>query len=74
MKLGTILAAIEDMELFPVSPEVARSAARIAESQGIRGCDAIYVALALLLNDVLVTFDLQQANCAREINEVVVPA
>jgi len=48
------------IELLPVAAALARRAAIIAAEQRIRGCDAIYVALAEQLNDDLITLDRQQ--------------
>ena len=48
------------IELTPVTAAVAKRAAAIAADHRIRGCDAVYVALAEQLNDHLVTLDQQQ--------------
>lgn len=48
------------IELIPVSVPLAAQAAAIATNHGIRGCDAIYVALAEQLGDTLITLDEQQ--------------
>lgn len=48
------------LELFPVTETLAARAAEIAAEQKIRGCDAIYVALARQLEMELVTQDRQQ--------------
>jgi len=48
------------VELVAVTPPLAERAADIAADTKIRGCDAIYVALAEQLNDDLVTLDRQQ--------------
>jgi len=48
------------VEVFPVSEALAARAAEIAAEQRIRGCDAIYVALAQQLQMELVTVDQQQ--------------
>ena len=50
----------EAIELVPVTLGLAEQAATIAADHGIRGCDAVYVALAHQLADVLVTLDRQQ--------------
>jgi len=55
------------VELVPVTLPLARRAASIAASQRIRGCDAIYVALAEQLDDRLVTLDQQQLQRAAAI-------
>jgi len=48
------------IELIPVSHTLGQQAASIAANYRIRGCDAIYVALARQLGEALVTLDQQQ--------------
>ena len=48
------------IQLHAVSLTLADRAAAIAARQQIRGCDALYVALAEALNEDLVTLDRQQ--------------
>lgn len=48
------------IDLIPVTKDLAIIAAGIAAEHGIRGCDAIYVALAVQMDDELVTLDQQQ--------------
>ncbi len=52
-----ILRSRRWVELFPVTQALATRAAKIAAEQKIRGCDAIYVALAQQLGMELVTLD-----------------
>ena len=54
------LARAELIELVPVALVLAEQAAAIAADHRIRGCDALYVALADLLSEPLVTLDRQQ--------------
>lgn len=54
----------EAIELVPVTSALADQAATIAADHRIRGCDAIYVALASRLGDALVTLDRQQLELA----------
>jgi predicted nucleic acid-binding protein len=54
------VARSEVIELIPVTLPIAERAARIAAEHRIRGCDAVYVALAEQLSEALVTLDLQQ--------------
>jgi len=54
------LARSELIELVPVTLVLAEQAAAIAADHRIRGCDAVYVALADLLSEPLVTLDRQQ--------------
>ena len=48
------------IELAPISETLAFQAAQIAAQHRIRGCDALYVALAQQLGETLVTLDRQQ--------------
>ena len=48
------------VELIPVTVPMAAQAATIVANYGIRGCDAIYVALAAQEDDSLITLDRQQ--------------
>jgi predicted nucleic acid-binding protein len=52
------------IQLVPVSAALAQQAAGIAATGRIRGCDAVYVALAELLGEELVTLDRQQGERA----------
>jgi len=54
------LARSRTVELVPVGLTLAERAANIAADHHIRGCDAVYVALAEQLDDYLVTLDEQQ--------------
>ncbi|MBN1146606.1 MAG: type II toxin-antitoxin system VapC family toxin [Anaerolineales bacterium] len=55
------------IDLAPVTLPLASRAAEIAASQRLRGCDAVYVALAEQTNDRLVTLDQQQLQRAAAI-------
>ncbi|MCP4425173.1 MAG: type II toxin-antitoxin system VapC family toxin [Chloroflexi bacterium] len=48
------------VQLRPISIELGRRAAVIASERQIRGCDAVYLALAERLDTELVTLDRQQ--------------
>ena len=52
-----ILRSRRWVDLFPVTQALATRAAKIAAEHKIRGCDAIYVALAQQLGMELVTLD-----------------
>lgn len=54
------LVRSEVIELIPVTMTLAEQAAAIAAEHRIRGCDAVYVALADQRSDTLVTLDPQQ--------------
>jgi predicted nucleic acid-binding protein len=48
------------LELVPVTEQLATRAAEIAALHGVRGCDAVYLALAESRGDALVTLDREQ--------------
>jgi predicted nucleic acid-binding protein len=48
------------VDLVSVTQVLAERAAEIAAERGIRGCDAVYVAVAAQLGDHLVTLDREQ--------------
>jgi predicted nucleic acid-binding protein len=54
------LARSEAIELIQITMAMAERAAEIAAEHRIRGCDAVYVALADQLSETLVTLDRQQ--------------
>ena len=54
------LARSEAIELIQITMAMAERAAEVAAEHRIRGCDAVYVALADQLSDTLVTLDRQQ--------------
>jgi predicted nucleic acid-binding protein len=59
------LETVEDLvSIVPVDTALASRAAALALERTIRGCDAVYVALAERLDDELVAFDRQQARGA----------
>ena len=61
------------IELVPVTRNLAERAALIAAEYRIRGCDAIYVAVASKENDTLVTLDRQQLKRACDVISVRKP-
>lgn len=61
------------VELTPVSPQLAGRAAVIAADHQLRGCDAVYVALAEMEGDVLITLDRQQLERGAAVAETQVP-
>ncbi len=66
-KIVQILMEAPFIRLFPVSASLAYKAAVIAATYQIRGCDAIYVALAETLDEELITLDRQQGERAKSI-------
>jgi len=63
----------DEVHLIPVDARLAARAAAIAIDHRIRGCDAIYVALAEALGEPLVTFDEQQSARAAGVVPVLRP-
>lgn len=59
-KLVARLVQTRLIQLVPVTTVLAERAATIAAEYRIRGCDAVYVALAEQLDDELITLDRQQ--------------
>jgi len=55
------------IELVPITPTMAERAAAIAADREVRGCDAIYLALAEQMDDYLVTLDRQQLERGAEV-------
>ena len=62
-----ILMTAPFSKLVPVSIPLANRAAAIALEYKIRGCDAVYVALAETLGEELITLDKQQSERAKTI-------
>ena len=62
-----LLRAKHLVDLFPVPEALAARAAEISAEQKIRGCDAIYLALAEQLAMELVTLDRQQLERGAEV-------
>ncbi len=55
-----LLQQLPGFALRPVDVALAQSSARVAAENRIRGCDAVYVALARQLDAPLITLDRQQ--------------
>lgn len=62
-----LLRTRQIIDLLPVSEALAARAAEIAARQKVRGCDAIYLALAEQLEMDLVTLDRQQLERGAEV-------
>jgi predicted nucleic acid-binding protein len=67
------LADSELIDLIPVTQPLADQSAAMAADHRIRGCDAVYVALAAQLGDTLVTLDRQQLERAAAVIDVRSP-
>lgn len=68
-----LLRDSDAISLFPISQTLAEQAASIAITCRIRGCDAIYVALARQLDQPLITFDEQQLSRSQHLIRVQKP-
>ncbi len=67
------LVSDEQVRLVAVDKSLAERAAQIAADHGLRGCDAVYVALAATLGEPLVTLDRDQAERAADVTTVITP-
>ena len=55
-----LLQQLPYLEVITIDPTLGNLAADVAAQQRIRGCDALYVALAQMYNTVLITLDQEQ--------------
>jgi predicted nucleic acid-binding protein len=67
IRLVKNLLSAKYCNLFPVTIPLASRSAVIAADYKIRGCDSIYVALAVALNEDLITWDRQQRERAKNL-------
>jgi predicted nucleic acid-binding protein len=70
-----VQALLDDgiVTMVPVDADVAARAADLAAERGLRGCDAVYVAVAAQRGEPLVTLDRRQAAGASGEVSVVMP-
>ncbi len=71
---STVISRLPDFQLIPIERELADVSASVAAGMKLRGADAVYVALALLMNAPLVTWDSEQLTRAALIIETLSPA
>ena len=64
----------ELIELYPLTAARSETAAEIAASIGVRGADAVYLALASELGETLITLDRQQLERGKRMVDVTRPA
>jgi predicted nucleic acid-binding protein len=62
-----------ELRLVPVDHELGYEATRIAIDLGMRGADAVYVALAHKLGAPLVSLDREHVSRARSYVKVIIP-
>lgn len=73
MRAVSLLRNSKVIRLQQVSVVLAERAAQLAADQKIRGCDAVYVALAAQLGQPLVTLDRQQYVRGGKVVQVLEP-
>ena len=71
---STVISELPAFQLIPIDRELADVSASVAAGMRLRGADAVYVALALLMNSPLVTWDKEQFTRAAPIVETLAPA
>lgn len=71
---STVISRLPDFQLIPIDRELADVSASVAAGMKLRGADAVYVALALLMNSPLVTWDKEQLTRGAPIIETLSPA
>ena len=71
---STVVSRLPDFQLIPIDRELADVSASVAAGMKLRGADAVYVALALLTNSPLVTWDKEQLERGAPIIETLSPA
>ncbi len=67
------LKQIPNIVFVPIDMELAEESSRLAAQYRLRGCDAIYVAVAFMFNARLISLDKQQSERAVECIEVATP-
>lgn len=67
------LIQIPNVVFVPIDRELADEASRIAAEYRLRGCDAIYAAVAYMFNVKLITLDKQQSERGSECIDVASP-
>ncbi len=67
------LKQIPNIVFIPIDMELAEESSRLAAQYRLRGCDAIYVAVAFMFNARLISLDKQQIERAAECIGVAAP-
>ena len=67
------LRKIPNFTLVPIDREISHLASRFAAENRLRGCDAVYVAIAYLFNVKLITLDGQQKERSLSVIEAISP-
>ena len=71
--IGSRLRSLPNVKLIDLSTELASAAAQAAIDLGLRGADAVYVAVAASLRAPLVTWDIEQRERSRSRIDVRTP-
>ena len=69
----SLLLSLSNLRLVPVESDLARTSAQLASDLRLRGADALYVALASILNFPLVTWDREQRDRSGAIISTLTP-
>jgi predicted nucleic acid-binding protein len=69
-----VVQGIPTLRVVDVDGRLGQSAAELAADHGLRGADAVYVALAQILGMPLVTLDQEQLKRGRRVVEVLSPS
>ena len=72
--LASVVQEDELIELYPLTAARSEAAAKLAASIGVRGADAVYLALAKELKEKLITLDRQQLERGKRVVDVTRPA
>ncbi len=67
------LRQIPNFTFIPIDAELSNLAEKFAAENKLRGCDALYVAVAFSFNVKLITLDTQQKERAKDLIEVLTP-
>ncbi len=71
---STVISRLPAFQLVPIDPELADVSASVAAGMRLKGADAVYVALSLLMNFPLVTWDKEQLTRPASIIQTLTPA
>lgn len=74
LRVGTELQEAKIIDLYPLTMARTHSAADLAAATGVRGADAVYLALAAELGVPLITLDRQHLQRGKGVVDVTKPA
>ena len=73
-RMVSVVQGLSHLTLFPISESLARFTADLAAELRLRGCDALYVALASRMGIPLVTWDNQQLQRGSRVASTTTPS